>query len=114
MPDENYLEDAGPEGRLNILGLNATSYTWLASRCVHSLITGEICFLVRSVLVTGKVYESTYLCDFNKSYVGDSWDPFKSFYDDGGLRPVFLIDQDVSVLSGTGLKEDPYIIGYQD
>ena len=96
--DDNYKEDVG---QLKALGLNATSYTWLASRIIdaNSSITA---FYVRNVNSGGYVGSISLCYVYSYGYAhGDSY----SY----GFRPVFLLSSNVKIKGdGNGTKDRPY------
>ena len=95
----NHTEDVK---QINALGLNATDYTWLASRNVIS--GSSVTYFFVSVLDTS-----------GTEYYGD----LCRVYSDGntitgsaarGFRPVFLLSSDVVISSGDGSESNPYVI----
>ena len=97
--DTNYNEDVT---RINSLGINATSITWLAS---HIVVSGssDSYFDVRYLNTSGGV-RNYGLCIVNSSGNADNYSP--SY----GFRPIFLLSSDIQISSGSGSSEDPYVI----
>ena len=98
--DTNYNEDVT---RINSLGINATSITWLASRYVLSY-SDYVYFYVHYLGTTnGNVYDN-YLCNVfsNGNVLNKSWT--------SGFRPVFLLLSDIQISNGSGTSEYPYVI----
>ena len=97
--DTNYNEDVT---RINNLGINATSITWLASRVVIS-VSSDTYFYVRYLNTSGDV-NFTYSCGvYPNGYAG-------CVSPSCGFRPIFLLSSDIQISSGSGSSEDPYII----
>ena len=97
--DTNYNEDVT---RINSLGINATSITWLASRNVNSY-SSDADFFVRILNTHGGV-DIKGLCTVDSS--GGTYYITPSF----GFRPIFLLSSDIQISSGSGSSEDPYVI----
>ena len=97
--DTNYNVDVT---RINSLGINAASNTWLASRGVASS-SGDAYFNVRFLNTSGGVYGYS-LCGVNLK--GGTYGGSESC----GFRPVFLLSSDLQISSGSGSSEDPYVI----
>ena len=97
--DTNYNEDVT---RINSLGINATSITWLASHNVRS-DSSYTRFYVRYLNTSGDVNNGG-LCNVFSSGLKAGFSP--SY----GFRPIFLLSSDIQISSGSGSTEDPYVI----
>ncbi len=102
--DTNYEEDAdSTTGQLRKLGLNATSYTWLASRFAKAQWDSTH-FMVRYVDVFHG--NATYVYDL--CYVNEDDRASSNSYSKG-FRPVFLLSYKVKIKSGgDGTSNNPY------
>ena len=97
--DTKYKEDVA---KLNSLGLNISTDSWLASRYVSSY-SSYTCFDVRSVSSSGDTNDE-YLCYVDPDGSVSSYSPSKAF------RPVFLLPSGVIISGGDGSSENPYVI----
>ena len=98
--DTNYIED---QNQIKILKLNATDYTWLASRCV--IFSQETDLYVRYLDVHNNVRDypdSLYSRGAHLNY------GYRSI--EYGFRPVFLLPSDILISSGEGSLDKPYVI----
>ena len=98
--DTNYIED---QNQIKILKLNATDYTWLASRCV--IFSQETDLYVRYLDVHNNVRDypdSLYSRGAHQNY------GYRSI--EYGFRPVFLLPSDILISSGEGSLDKPYVI----
>ena len=102
VADTNYKEDVE---QLNNLELNATGYTWLASRNITSNTVGGV-FIVRYVFASNSLgtLGGHNLCNV----VSDG--SIRKSSRSSGFRPVFLLTSDVVISSGEGSNENPYVI----
>ena len=97
--DTKYKEDVA---KLNSLGLNISTDSWLASRYVSSY-SSYTCFDVRSVSSSGDTNDE-YLCYVDPDGSVSSYSPSNTF------RPVFLLPSGVIISGGDGSSENPYVI----
>ena len=97
--DTKYKEDVA---KLNSLGLNISTDSWLASRYVSSY-SSYTCFDVRSVSSSGDTNDE-YLCYVDPDGSVSSYSPSNAF------RPVFLLPSGVIISGGDGSSENPYVI----
>ena len=97
--DTKYKEDVA---KLNSLGLNISTDSWLASRYVSSY-SSYTCFDVRSVSSSGDTNDE-YLCYVDPDGNVSSYSPSNAF------RPVFLLPSGVIISGGDGSSENPYVI----
>ena len=97
--DTKYKEDVA---KLNSLGLNISTDSWLASRYVSSY-SSYTCFDVRSVSSSGDTNDE-YLCYVDPDGSVSSYSPSNAF------RPVFLLPSSVIISGGDGSSENPYVI----
>lgn len=97
--DTKYKEDVA---KLNSLGLNISTDSWLASRYVSSY-SSYTCFDVRSVSSSGDMNDE-YLCYVDPDGSVSSYSPSNAF------RPVFLLPSGVIISGGDGSSENPYVI----
>ena len=97
--DTKYKEDVA---KLNSLGLNISTDSWLASRYVSSY-SSYTCFDVRSVSSSGDTNDE-YLCYVDPDGSVSSYSPSNAF------RPVFLLPSGVIISGGDGSSGNPYVI----
>lgn len=97
--DTKYKEDVA---KLNSLGLNISTDSWLASRDVSSY-SSYTCFDVRSVSSSGDKNDE-YLCYVDPDGSVSSYSPSNAF------RPVFLLPSGVIISGGDGSSGNPYVI----
>ena len=97
--DTKYTEDVA---KLNSLGLNISTDSWLASRIVDSSSSGTY-FNVRLVDSRGTTLRSS-LCNVDSNGCVLSYSP------DFAFRPVFLLPSGVIISGGDGSSENPYVI----
>ena len=97
--DTKYKEDVA---KLNSLGLNISTDSWLASRYVSSY-SSYTCFDVRSVSSSGDTNDEC-LCYVDSDGNVSSYSPSNAF------RPVFLLPSGVIISGGDGSSENPYVI----
>lgn len=95
----SYSEDIT---RIKSLRINASSYTWLASRGVNSSV-GSTYFFVECIDQAG-IFRSNRLCIV---YPTGGTSESKAAE---GFRPVFLLSSDIQINSGSGSSGDPYVI----
>ena len=88
--------------RIGSLRINASSYTWLASRGVNSSV-GSTYFFVECIDQAG-IFCSNRLCIV---YPTGATSGSKA---SSGFRPVFLLPADIQINSGSGSSGDPYVI----
>ena len=102
--DNYYVDDSK---QIKNLGINATSYTWLASRISYIIKPSAKNFGVRAIDSNGNLLsiDSVY---FSRSYNNTSNKYCSSCT--FGFRPVILMPSDTIISSGRGSSSDPYII----
>ena len=98
--DTKYEEDVA---KLNSLGLNISTCSWLASRYVNSG-SGYTNFIVRGVLSYGTSYNG-----YNFCYVHSDGSAFSHSHS-AAFRPVFLLPSGVIISGGDGSSGNPYVI----
>ena len=97
--DTKYTEDVA---KLNSLGLNISTDSWLASRIVDSSSSGTY-FNVRLVDSRGTTLRSS-LCNVDPNGCVLSYSPDLAF------RPVFLLPSGIIISGGDGSSGNPYVI----
>lgn len=88
---------------INVKSLNIKDTYWIASRDFGS-ISFDTSFLANSIYSNGLLY-SCYLCDEFKDGTK------RSMSETFGYRPVISLKKTVKIISGSGIRNDPYILG---
>lgn len=95
LGDDNYTKDYNQMSKLGILDTPGTEY-WLASRYV-----GNSNYYSLRLIQSYGTLSYSYIVYNNSQYNNQSF----------GLRPVFTLSDNITIVGGSGTENDPYILG---